>query len=73
MRVTAYTIGVAAFFRRELDDIRIVANPAKAVALPPKGHAPPAGEISLPEFVHTRIVGEGGVTVMDVPIGAANT
>ena len=55
-------------FARELDDIRIVANPAKAVALPPKGHALTAEDISLLESVDVRIAEEGGVTVVSVPI-----
>ena len=40
--VTANTIIAAAFLQRKLDDIGIVANPAKIVAPPPKGHAPTA-------------------------------
>ena len=44
-------------------------NPAKTVALPPAGHAPTANEILLLESVDVRILGEGGVTVVGVPIG----
>ena len=41
----------------------------KTVALPSKGYAPTAEEISLLESVHVRIEGEGGATVVGVPIG----
>ena len=44
--ITANTIRVFAFLRRELEDIGIVVNASEAVALPPKGHAPTADEIS---------------------------
>ena len=50
-------------------DIGTVVNPAKTVALPPKGHAPTAEEISLLENVDVSITGEGGATVVGVPIG----
>lgn len=33
--VTVSTVRAIAYFRRELDDICIVANPAKTVVLPP--------------------------------------
>ncbi|CAN0339095.1 unnamed protein product, partial [Laminaria digitata] len=69
MGIEANTVRAFAFLRRELDDIGIVINPAKTVALPPKGHAPTAEEISLLESVGVRIAGEGGVTVVGVPIG----
>lgn len=38
-----------AFLCRELDDIGLVANPAKTVALPRKGNAPTTEEVSPPE------------------------
>ena len=66
---TANTVRAFAFLRRELDDIGIVVNPAKTVVLPPKGHAPMTGEISLLESVDVRIADEGGVTVVGAPIG----
>ena len=44
-------------------------NPAKTLALPPKGHAPTAQEFSLLESVDVCIADEGGVTVVGVPIG----
>ena len=44
-------------------------NTSKTVALPPKSHAPTAEDISLLESVDVRVAGEGGVTVVDVPIG----
>ena len=52
-----------------VEDVGIVANTAKIVALPPKGQAPTAEEILLLERVDVRIVREGGVTVVGVPIG----
>ena len=67
--ITANTIRALAFLRRELDDIGIVVNAAKTVALPPKGHASTAEDISLLETVDVRIADEGGVTVVGVPIG----
>ena len=69
MVVTANTVRAFAFLRRELEDIDIVVNPTNTMALPPKNHAPTAEEISLLESVDDRIVGEGGVTVVCVPIG----
>ena len=39
------------------------------MALPPKGHAPTAEEISLLESVDVRIADEGEVTVVGVIIG----
>ena len=47
----------------------MVVNITKTVALPPKGHAPTAEEISLLESVAVSITGEGGATVVGVPIG----
>ena len=44
-------------------------NPTKTVALPPKGHAPTAEDISLLERVDVRIADEGGVAVVGVPSG----
>ena len=55
--------------RRELEDIGIVVNPAKTIKLPPEGYAPKAEEVSLLESVDVRIAGEGGATVVGVPIG----
>ena len=68
-RITADTVRAFAFLRQELEGIGIVVNPAKTVALPPKGHAPTPEEISLLEGVDVSITGEGGATVADVPIG----
>ena len=68
-RITADTVRAFAFLWQELEDIGIVVNAAKTVALPPKGHAPTAEEISLLESVDVSITGEGGATVVDVPIG----
>ena len=69
MRITADTVRAFAFLRRELEDIGIVVNPAKTIALPPKGYAPTSEEISLLESVDVRIAGEGGTTVVGVPNG----
>ena len=69
MGITANTVRAFAFLRRELHDIGIVVNPAKTVALPPKGHAPTAEEILLRESVDVRIADEGGVSVVGVLIG----
>ena len=69
MGVTANTVRTFPFLQRELSDIGIVVNSAKTVALPPKGHAPTAEEISLLESVDVRIAGECGVTVVGVPTG----
>ena len=44
-------------------------NPAKTIALPPKGYAPRAEEISLLESVDVCIESKGGTTVVGVPIG----
>ena len=41
----------------------------KTGALPPKGHASKAEEISLLERVEVRIADEGGLMVVGVPIG----
>ena len=68
MGVTTNTARAFAFLRRELEAIGIVVNTAKTVALPPKGHAPTAEEISLLESVGVRIENEGGMTVVDIPI-----
>ena len=68
MEVTANTVKAFDLFRRELDDIGIVVNPAKTMALPPKEDAPMAEEISLFESVDVRIADEGGVAVVGVPI-----
>ena len=69
MGVTANTVRSFAFLRRMLEANGIVVNIAKMVSLPPKGHAPTAKEISRLESVDVRIVDEGGVTVVGVPIG----
>ena len=69
MKITVDTVRAFAFLRRELEDIGIVVNPANTIALPPKGYAPTAEEVSLLESVDVRIVGEGGATVVGVPIG----
>ena len=69
LRITANTIRAFAFLRRELEDIGIVVNTSKTVALSPKGHAPTAEDISLLESVDVRVADEAGVTVVGVPIG----
>ena len=69
MRITADTVRAFAFLGRELEDIGIVVNPAKTIALPPKGYAPRAEEISLLESVDVCIESKGGTTVVGVPIG----
>ena len=66
--ITANTAKAFAFLRRELNDIGIVVNAAKTVALPPEEHAPTAEDISLDESVEVCIADEGGVTVVGVPI-----
>ena len=66
MGVAANTVRAFAIFWRELEDIGIVVNPAKTIALPPKGHALTAEEISLLERVDVYFVyrrrrrGDGG-------------
>ena len=65
--ITAYAVRACTFLRRDLDDISIVCA-AKTVALPPKGHAPTAQEVSLLESVEVRIADEGGVSMVGVPI-----
>ena len=52
-----------------LEDICIVFNTAKTVALPPKGQAPTADKTSLRESLDVRIVDEGGLTMVGVPTG----
>ena len=69
MGVTANTVRSFAFLRRMLEANGIVVNIAKMVSLPPKGHAPTAKEISRLESVDVRIVDEGEITVVGVPIG----
>ena len=69
MRITADTVRAFAFLRRELEDIGIVVNPTKTIALPPKRCAPTVEEISLLESVGVRIAGEGGAAVVGIPIG----
>ena len=68
MRITADAIRAFSILRREPEDICIVFN-GKTIALPPKGHAPTAEEISLLESVDFSIAGERGATVVGVPIG----
>ena len=58
-----------AFFRRKPDDIFIVANPAKTVALPPKGRATSTEEVSLSGSIDAHTVKEGEVTVVGIPSG----
>ena len=41
----------------------------KTVALPSKGYAPTAEEISLLQSIDVRVAYEGGVTAVVVPIG----
>ena len=48
-RTTPDTAKSFVFLRRELEDIGIVVNPVKTIALPPNGYAPTAEEISLLE------------------------
>ena len=67
--ITANTIKAVAFLRRNSEDISVVANTSKSVALPPKGHAPTAEEISLLQSVDVHVAYEGEVTVLGVPIG----
>ena len=68
--ITANTISAFAFLRRESEDIGIVVNTPKTVALPPKCHAPTTEEILLLESVDVRLADEGGVAVVHVPIGS---
>ena len=69
MGITVNTIRAFAFLRREIEDIGIVVNTSKTVALPPKDHAPKAKEISLLERVDVCVADERGMTVVGVPIG----
>ena len=69
MRITADTVRAFAFLRRVLEDIGIVINPTKTIALPPKGYAPTAEGMSLLESVGVRIASKGGAAVVGVPIG----
>ena len=52
-----------------MDDIGIEVNPAKVVALLPKGYASTEEVIYIVESVDVRIADKGRVTVMDVSIG----
>ena len=63
------TIRAFAFLRRELEDIGIVINTSKTVALPEKSHAPTAEDISILKSVDVRVAYKGGVTVVGVPTG----
>ena len=67
-RIRADTIRAFDFLRRELGDIDIFVNPAKKISLPPKGYASTTEEISLLESIDVRIAGEGGPTVVGVPM-----
>ena len=49
MRITANTIRAFALLRQELEDIGIVVNASKTVAISPNRHAPTVEEISLLE------------------------
>ena len=69
MGITADTVRAFAFLSRELEDIGVLVNPAKTIALPPKGYASTAEEILLLESIDVRIAGEGGATVEGVQIG----
>ena len=69
MGITANTIRVFAFLRRELEGVSIVVNTSKTMALPPKGHGRTAEEISLLESVDVRVADGEGVTVVGVPNG----
>ena len=69
MGITANMIRAFAFLRRKLENIGIVVNTSKTVALAPKGYAPTAEEISLLESVDARVADEGGLTAVGVPIG----
>ena len=53
-----------ALLRRELEDIGIMVNTSKTVALPPKSDSPTADEISRLESVDVCVADEGGVTVV---------
>lgn len=66
--VQASTVRAFAILRT-VDNISIMVNPAKAVALPPDGHIPTMGYVPLLESVHVRVANEAGVTVVGVPIG----
>ena len=59
MGVTSNTARAVCFLRRELGDICLVVNPAKTVALPPKGH-PPTTEGTVLVSAHVRIANKGG-------------
>ena len=65
MRITANAIKAFAFLQRELEDIGIVVNTSKTVALPPKSHAPTAEEISLLQSVDVRADAVGVPTGTD--------
>ena len=70
LMVTANTTAATITFFRRVDEMGIVANPAKTVLLPPKGHAPTAEEVvSLLENVDVRTSEQGGVTVVGVRVG----
>lgn len=67
--VTAYEVRTSVFLWLELsDNIGIVVNPVKTVALPPEGHAPTAEEILLLGTVDVRITDGGGVTVANMKV-----
>lgn len=56
------------FIQHDTCEIDIAINPSKAVALPPKGHAPTSEDCNLGSM-SVRIVGTSGVRVVRVPIG----
>ena len=68
-RITADMVSAFAFLRRALVDIIIVINLAKKIAVPRKGYAPTPEGILLVDSVDVRITGEGGATMLGVPIG----
>ena len=70
MGVTANTTGAFDFLRQNLEDIGIVVHTSKTVALPTKSPAPTAEDISLLKSVDVHVADDGGVTVVNVPIGA---
>lgn len=69
MGLPAYTVKAFAYLRRELEELEVVGNPAKTVALPPNEYAPKVEESSFLESVDASIAGQGGATVGGLPIG----
>ena len=64
------TVGVVSFLERELIARGINLNPAKTVALAPKGHVSTPEETSRLAGVGVRIADEGGIKVVGVPVGS---